>query len=352
MDRSWLRSGAVGLLASVLLPPLGLLLIWTRPGIRLAVRVLASVALAVLGVAYLYLFFGLRMEVDGSGVRPILSFHQPERHYAAIEEDRAAPRIVPAAAPLSPAADRELAAPAAEAAWPAFRGRGQLGVYESPIQTAWPAKGLPRLWKQPVGGGYSSFAVAGGKAFTIEQRRSQEVVAAYDLKTGRELWKNAWDGLFQESMGGDGPRTTPTWDQGRLYALGALGEFRCLDAETGKLLWTTNILEENGAENLTWAMSASPLIVQDKVIVLPGGQGRSVVAYDKKTGKTVWAVLTDKQAYTTPIEVTLAGQRQILVVSATRAMGLTPDKGELLWSYPWRTEYDVNSAQPIVTGPD
>jgi outer membrane protein assembly factor BamB len=100
-------------------------------------------------------------------------------------------------------------------------------------------------------------------------------------------------------------------------------------------------------------MSASPLIVDDKVIVLPGGPGgRSVVAYDRQTGEPVWKSLDDRQAYTSPMLVTLAGIRQILVVSATRAMGLNPDDGRLLWEFPWATELGINVAQPVLVGGD
>jgi outer membrane protein assembly factor BamB len=153
-------------------------------------------------------------------------------------------------------------------------------------------------------------------------------------------------------MGGDGPRATPTWDDGRLYALGAEGEFQCLDAASGRRIWSKNILRDNGAENLTWGMAAAPLIVDDKVIVLPGGPGgKSVVAYDKLTGEPLWHALDDKQAYTSPMLVTLAGQKQILVVTAHRAVGLTVD-GKLLWEYPWTTSYDINAAQPVIVGPD
>jgi outer membrane protein assembly factor BamB len=120
------------------------------------------------------------------------------------------------------------------------------------ILSIWPAQGLPRLWKQPIGGGYASFVAAGGRAFTIEQRRGQEVVAAYDIETGRELWTHTWDADFRESMGGDGPRATPTWHEGRLYALGAVGELRCLDARSGKLVWNRNILSDAAAGNLQW----------------------------------------------------------------------------------------------------
>jgi outer membrane protein assembly factor BamB len=374
----WRESGGVLLASLALLPPVGLVLVWLRPRMGIASRLAGSAVAVALSVAYLVLFFGLRMELDGSGSRPLFSFKK-ESHYEALERSRAeqartaqvragqavvepsaeatvhAASQAPPSAPAKPeAAKVEPVSKASASDWPAFRGLDRLGHYrEMPILTSWPPRGLDRVWKQPVGGGYASFAIAGGRAYTIEQRRDQEVAAAYDIKTGRELWTNAWRGFFQESMGGDGPRTTPTYDEGRIYVLGAEGEFRCLDAASGKVLWQKNILKENGAENLQWGMSASPLIVEDKVIVLPGGRGgKSVVAYDKLTGKTIWSSLSDRQSYTSPMIVTLAGQRQLLVVSAERAMGLTVEKGELLWDYPWVTEYEINSSQPIVTAPN
>ena len=234
--------------------------------------------------------------------------------------------------------------------WPDFRGANRDGRYTAePISTSWPREGLRRLWKQPVGGGYASFVVADGRAFTIEQRRDQEVAAAYDLRTGRELWTNEWNASFEESMGGDGPRATPTYHEGRLYVLGAEGELRVLDAAKGTQVWRRNILSDNGAYNLSWGMSAAPLIVDDTVVVLPGGtRGSSVVAYNKATGAPVWKALNDEASYTSPMLVTLGGVRQILVVSATRVVGLTPDKGALLWEYPWSTFNGINVAQPIL----
>jgi outer membrane protein assembly factor BamB len=220
---------------------------------------------------------------------------------------------------------------------------------ETALLAAWPADGLKPLWKQPVGGGYASFVVAGGVAFTIEQRRGNEVVAAYDLRSGRELWTHAWAALFSESMGGDGPRATPVCHQGKLYALGATGEFRCLDAATGKVIWSKNILSDNGASNIVWGMANSPLIVDDMVIVTPGGSGnRSVVAYHKQTGQRVWGALNDQAAYTSPMLAQLLGERQLIVVTAKRMVGLRVETGELLWDFPWNTMYDINSAQPIV----
>ena len=133
--------------------------------------------------------------------------------------------------------------------WTGFRGPNRDGHYqEMEILTTWPTAGLEELWRKPIGGGYASFAVADGRAFTIEQRRDQEVIAAYDMESGRELWINSWTAQFSESLGGPGPRATPTWHEGRLYALGAEGELRCLDdATTGNVIWRKNILEDNSA---------------------------------------------------------------------------------------------------------
>ena len=245
-------------------------------------------------------------------------------------------------------------APSTDEGWTDFRGPRRDGRYrESPILTRWPETGLKPLWRRAVGAGYASLVLAGGRAFTIDQRGPREVVAAYEVRTGDEIWTHSWEAVFQESLGGDGPRATPTWHQGRIYALGAAGELRCLDASEGRLIWARNILQDNRARNLTWGMSASPLIVDEKVIVLPGGsRGRSVVAYHKGTGNALWKSLSDKQAYTSPMWVTLAGQPQLLIVSAKRMMGLSAEDGSLLWDYPWITDYDVNVAQPVLLGKD
>ncbi len=307
---------------------------------RRKIYILGAVALLGGGA---WLFFSIRkLEMAGSGLPSFVAYKNREIHERKLEESRQLPLMVLAAAPI-----------AANNYWTDYRGPNRAGVYdEKPILTAWPKSGLTKLWKQPVGGGYASFVIADGLAYTIEQRRDSEVVAAYEIATGRERWTNSWKAFFQEGMGGDGPRTTPVYDDGRLYALGAEGELRSLDAATGKTIWNRNMLQENGASNLTWAQSASPLVVEDKLIVLPGGSsGKSVVAYEKRTGKFLWGSQNDEQSYTSPSIVTLNGKRQILVVSAIRAMGLAVEDGKLLWEFPWVTEYHVNAAQPIVVGP-
>jgi outer membrane protein assembly factor BamB len=338
---------------------------------RIILAVLA--AIVVVGVV-LRFFFGMQIVLDGGG-RPHVRFVEtPSEQAARIEQHRAAQRAAPAAPAAQESGDRnqESAEKAIEPApvesvptgsnvaasapprvfwWTDFRGPQRDGSYAGPVNTKWPAGGLTPIWKQPIGGGYASFAIAGGRAFTIEQRGPKEVVAAYDVTSGRELWTDAWDAAFTESMGGDGPRATPTWSDGRIYALGAMGELRALDERTGRVVWRTNILADSGAGNLPWGMSAAPLVLGNAVVVLPGGPGgKSVVAYDRATGKALWSALGDAQAYAAPMFVTLAGVPQIVIFSATRLIGLSPDGTKELWSHHWTTQNGINAAQPLVIG--
>jgi outer membrane protein assembly factor BamB len=339
---------------------------------------LLALALVVLGLQRLGL---ISLARDGSGMW--VRFFSSSANYEALEQDRARQRQLPPTPPsepvslnapaassapdtaVSPEPSASSAAPAPPAHVPAsgvsharggdwtdFRGPNRDGRYEGPgIRADWPPDGLTAIWKQPIGLGYASFVASGGRAFTIEQRRNQEVVSSYDIDTGRELWTHGWDAAFIEWQGGDGPRATPTFHEGHVYALGALGELRCLDAQTGQLVWRRNILEDSSAANLEWGMAAAPLVVDDKVIVLPGGRrGKSVAAYDKTTGEPLWTALDDRQAYTSPMLATLGGVRQIVIVSASRAVGITVDDGRLLWEYPWVTQVGINVAQPLVVG--
>lgn len=245
-------------------------------------------------------------------------------------------------------------APLAPPYWTDFRGPARDGHYrQRPVRTSWPAGGPKPIWKQPIGGGYASFVIADGRAFTIEQRGAEEVVTAYDVASGRELWANKWTATFKEVMGGDGPRATPTWHDGKVFALGGEGEMRAIEASSGRTVWRTNILTDAAASNLQWGMSAAPLIVGNTVVVLPGGRrGQSVVAYDAASGKRAWAALDDQASYSSPMLVTVAGVKQIVLFTATRLVGITPDRGELLWELPWKTQYEVNASQPVLIGAD
>jgi outer membrane protein assembly factor BamB len=350
-----------------------------------------AVVIAAFTVVWLVLYqlFGLRMVLSGGGTPTFRFVESSEAQAARIEQHRAAQReaapsgtagvsagaagaapggaiatvpvpVPPPAASSNPAPPpgSGVAAPVAVlgggAPWPDFRGPRRDGVYrEGRIKTDWPTAGLTPVWKQPAGGGYASFVVASGRAFTIEQRAAREVVAAYDVATGRELWTNTWETDFRESMGGDGPRATPTWAGGRVYALGAMGELRSLDEASGGVLWRTNILQDAGASNLQWGMAAAPLVVDNAVVVLPGGAaGQSVLAYDRTSGNRLWTALPDQAAYASPMLVTLGGVRQILVFSAQRLVGLSVDGGRVLWEHAWPGPNGINAAQPMLIGTD
>src|SRR5437868_1859897 len=360
----WYNSTPLVILLSLLIPPVGLMLLWASPHFETQRKILGSMLIAALMGAYVFIV------VPG----PIRSFlgvrgSSTEAHYDEVERHRASQRASePAAASAenapSSAGEPAVGSSATPAAakseadakpaklirnyWTDFRGPKRDGRYdEMPVLTQWPSAGLSPVWRQPIGGGYSSFTIAEGRAYTIEQRRRQELVAAYDLETGRELWVHPWDAEFTDEMG-DGPRATPTWNEGRLYALGGTGILHCIEAKSGKLIWSRDVLKENGGANLQWRTTASRLVVDDKVIVTPGGSGKSIVAYNKLTGVPVWQSLSDRSSYTSPMLATLAGKRQVIVVTATRVVGLDVDSGSLLWGILWDTQMGINISQPII----
>ncbi len=334
----------------VLVPPLAIGLLWWRRK-SFVKTMLGTLPLILWSLIWLLVvlvgLFGLNLEMAGSGF-PIFLFDSPQDRAERFDQYHQEQHQKEAAA----TATIVEATPGSE--WPRFRGLAGDGQYSAqPLIGDWPAAGPPCLWRQPIGGGFSSFAIADGLAFTLEQRGEDEAVVGYELSSGREVWAHAWPGHFGKARRHEaGPRATPTWHQGRIYALGAEGELRVLEAATGELVWRHDILQESQATNLDHGLAASPLVVDDMVIVLPGGSGgKSVFAY-KLTGELLWQTGDDRQSYTTPMMVTLAGQRQLLVVSAERAMGLTPEDGALLWDFPWVTKYDINAAQPLLIGDD
>ena len=140
-----------------------------------------------------------------------------------------------------------------------------------------------------MGKGWAGFSIADDIAYTIEQRDDEEVVVAYDLETGRQLWTHSDRAYFSNAMGGPGPRTTPGISQQRVFTLGATGILNALDRRTGELLWQHNIVEENDADLPEHGKSGSPLLVDGLVVVNPGGpNGHSLVAYDQASGEKVW----------------------------------------------------------------
>ncbi len=235
-----------------------------------------------------------------------------------------------------------------------FRGPRRDGVLLGPaLARDWTSSPPKLLWRQPVGGGYASFLKIGPALITIEQRRDKEAIVAYDAHSGHELWIHEYPALFSETLGGDGPRATPTYHDGRIYSLGATGELVALDFATGERLWQVNILKDNECGNIDWGMSGSPLVHDDVVIVNPGSQqgsdaSRALVAYALADGTRRWAAGRAKASYASPMFVTLGGTRQLLIFDGVGLAGCDPADGRELWRFPWKTDFDINAAQPVV----
>lgn len=241
--------------------------------------------------------------------------------------------------------------------WPEYRGPKRDGIVTG-IKLKEPWDYAPKLvWRQLIGGGYSSFVAANGFLVTMEQRpddktgEQREWVVCYQATTGRIVWEHSWPGIFQEQLGGDGPRATPTIANGDVYALGARGRLVCLAGETGNEKWGVETLEGN--KNIQWAMSGSPLVVDDLVIVNPGAQteeqkGQAVRAYDRKTGQLKWAAGNHPAGYASPQLAELDGVRQVLIFDGHGLAGHDLASGSQLWRFAWPTMQGINVAQPLV----
>ncbi|MBX9788756.1 MAG: PQQ-like beta-propeller repeat protein [Pirellulales bacterium] len=247
---------------------------------------------------------------------------------------------------------------------PEYRGIHRDGVVPDPPQLArdW-AKTPPKLaWKQPVGGGYAGFVVVGPMLVTIEQRRDQEAVVAYDAESGRQRWLVEYPALFHETLGGDGPRATPTLADDRLYALGATGVLLCLKPEDGSEIWRHDILQTNHAVNLQWGMCGSPLVYENWVVVNPGDQqppgaaaaadSHALLAFDRTTGNLAWAGGHGRASYASPMLLDVAGKRQLVVFDTPGLAGHDPADGRELWRVLWPSNFDINAAQPLLVAPN
>lgn len=244
------------------------------------------------------------------------------------------------------------ALPLGAADWPNWLGPHRNGASpETGLLTNWPKTGPKVLWKVPGGEGYSTVAVALGRAVTQVQHDGGEYVLALDAAKGTKLWETKIADGYKNQYG-DGPRATPTIAGGFIYTQSVKGPLTCLDAEKGTIVWSVDLLKEYGAKNLSWGLSASPLVEGDLVYALPGGKGAGVAAFDKKTGKLAWKLGDDQAGYATPMPVTVAGQKQIIFFTASGLLAVTPDQGKELWRVAWKTGYDCNICTPLLVGKD
>ncbi len=251
---------------------------------------------------------------------------------------------------------------ATEGDWVGFRGPQRDGIVRNgSLRRDWQSAPPTQIWRHPLGRAWSSFAVVGSHVFTQEQRDEFECVVAYDMETGSELWAHQDKTILSivDANGGPGPHATPQFDDGLLYTLGGTGVLNCLDAATGNPVWSTNILKDAGdgkipAANIEWGLSGSPLIVDNLVIVVPGGTekegavafNKGVAAYDKKSGQLVWAGGKHQASYGSPRVENIGGTRQLLIAHADGLSGHSLDGGKELWFFPLSNPPKVNSSMP------
>jgi len=223
----------------------------------------------------------------------------------------------------------------------------------------------PKLvWRSSIGAGWSGFSAVNGFAVTMEQRGEEELVTCYEVSTGQLRWLHVVRTRHRSILGGVGPRSTPTIDGGRVYALGATGVLRCLDGATGSEVWSDNLLARIGVtpekdlEGVAWGRSASPLIVDGLVIVPLGGPLKgpwnSLAAFDKDTGQLVWTGGRHQVSYASPCLANVGGVKQVLIVNQDYVSSHLPETGDVLWQYPWlgKSTEDANVSQAVPLSDD
>jgi len=235
--------------------------------------------------------------------------------------------------------------------WPNYRGPNHDGISsETDWQSQWGDSGPAVLWKGSVGIGFSTFAIANGRAYTMGNtggNNSTDIVFCLDAETGKEIWKHSYPCPLEPKSYEGGTLSTPTVDSGRVYTLSKMGDLFCLDAATGKVLWQKQLNKEMGFELPTWHFASSPLIVGDMLILNMGSAG---LALNKKTAYVIWQNGKGKCGYATPVPFQMNGQPFLAIMSEVALFVLKEDDGRRMWQFPWKTMYEINAADPVVIG--
>ncbi len=232
--------------------------------------------------------------------------------------------------------------------WPQWRGPDANGISkETGWNAQWPASGPKVLWKAQVGTGFSSFAVANGRVFTMGNTADTDTVFCFKADTGEVLWKHSYPQKLEAKNYEGGPNATPTVDGDRVYTCSKDAEIFCLDAAKGTVVWSKKLAEELGAKKPTWAYASSVLVEGDLLLVNVGSAG---TALSKKDGKVVWSNGNDVANYSTPVPFIVDGKRAVALFTKDHIAALLVADGKELWRYPWKTSYDINAADPIVSG--
>ncbi len=251
--------------------------------------------------------------------------------------------------------------------WPQWMGPKRDSVWrEEGVLTEFPEEGLDVKWRIPVGGGYSGPAVSeglvyltdfvkeSGEAFNNPGQRAElkgkERVLCVKASDGQEVWKHEHDLTYNISYPA-GPRATPTVAGGKVYALGAEGHLFCLDAKTGQKIWAKDYNADYKTKTPIWGYASHPLVVDDKLICIVGGEGSVAVAFHKDTGKEIWrAVSASAPGYAPPTLIEAAETRQLVIWDAEKINSLNPKNGEVYWSLPLKPDFEMSIMTPRQEG--
>jgi outer membrane protein assembly factor BamB len=239
--------------------------------------------------------------------------------------------------------------PADAADWPNYRGPDHNGISkETNWSSDWGAAGPKVLWKKSIGIGFSTTAVADGRAYNMGNGdKKTDTVYCFDAQTGQELWKYSYPCPLLPNSYEGGTLSTPTVDGGKVYTLSKVGDLFCFDAAGGKILWQKQLNKQMGFELPTWHFSSSAFIAGDMLILNMGSAG---LALNKNTGDVIWQNGKGKCGYATPVPFELDGQPCLAIMSEVTLFAVRQADGQQLWQYPWKTMYEINAADPVPVG--
>jgi outer membrane protein assembly factor BamB len=214
-------------------------------------------------------------------------------------------------------------------------------------------KQLTRRWKVEVGAGHSSPLVVGNSVFVFTRQGDNEVVRCLELATGKEVWQQSYPAPYEMNPAaqghGKGPKSTPVYADGRLCTLGISGILSCFDAKTGRVVWRHEFSKNFKTTSPLYGAAMSPVVDNGLLIVHVGGHDDgALVAFDVRTGTVRWRWAGDGPGYSSPIVVNIGGVRQVITQTQKMCVGVSAATGQLLWSLPFTTKYDMNIVTPVV----
>ena len=229
-----------------------------------------------------------------------------------------------------------------------WRGNDRTGIYkEEGLLTSWPEKGPELLWHfDGLGAGHTSTAIDADKIYITGMTDSIGTLYVFDMK-GQLLNKKEYGLEWHESYGG--PRGTVTINEGKIYLISGMAEIYCMDQQSLNVLWKKNFMQDFNGTNIVWGICESPLIINEKLIVTPGGKEHNIIALNKNTGALIWSCPAegDSSAYCSPLYI--ADQQIPVVVTMTgkHIIGVNASNGEKLWSHENINTYDVHPNTPV-----